>query len=248
MVNLNQIKYFVFCCGKTGSSSLVKSLQHYFGFNSTIQVHGNNQFQEFYKKNENICDVIKNNSKKFDKIYIIDSYREPFERAVASFFQNIDFHYPEWRLKSIDEIIEYFNSKNFILLDRYHSYYESWACFDISTDIEFDFDKGYVLIEKDNMIFIKTRLNESYRWSQIFSKILNNNIKITENNNSKEKPYYRQYEQFKKKYILPNETKKQFLEVINNTSNQNNPFHITWIEMNKFMTKNEINEYIKKWL
>lgn len=96
------------------------------------------------------------------------------------------------------------------------------------------------------MIFIKTRLNKSYRWVQMFSKILNTDIKITEKNNSKEKPYYKQYEAFKKKYVLPNEIKKQFLKVINNTSNQNNPFYITWTEMNKFMTKNEIEKYIKK--
>lgn len=48
------------------------------------------------------------------------------------------------------------------------------------------------------MIFIKTRLNKSYRWVQMFSKILNTDIKITEKNNSKEKPYYKQYEAFKK--------------------------------------------------
>jgi len=251
MKSLNNIKFFVFCSGKTGSKTLTHSLQQKFGNDRVLHVHSSPHFIGSHPMYGSLKDLMINNSKKHDKIYIIDSYREPFERGISSFFQNIDKHCPEWRKMTVDEIISFFNKNNLYLLDIYHSYHESWGYFNVSTDIEFDFEKGYITREYENMIFVKTRLKESYRWNKIFSDIMGETIMFGYENNSKNKPYYGKYTEFKEKYQLPDDVRQDFLRLIdNNTSELNNqiPFFRTWGEMKKFMTTDEINHYVNKWL
>lgn len=242
----NYFKYFVFSSGKTGSKTLEKSIKN---VGRVLHVHSGGHFKEGRKSKQTLKEVIINSSKKFEKIYVIDSYREPFERGISSFFQNIDKHCPEWGKMSTDELISFFNEKKLYLLDLYHSYYESWGYFDISTNVEFDFEKGYITRQFENIIFIKTRLKESYRWSEIFSELLEESLTFNHENDSSEKKYNKQYIDFKKQYKLPESIKKQFLDTINSESgNFEEPFYVTWLEMKKFMTENEINEYLKKWI
>lgn len=239
-------KYFVFSSGKTGSKTLEKSIKN---VGRVLHVHSDDHFKERTKTKKTLKEVIINSSKKFEKIYVIDSYREPFERGISSFFQNINKNCPEWKKMSTDELISFFNEKKLYLLDLYHSYYESWGYFDISTNVEFDFEKGYITRKFENIIFIKTRLKESYRWSEIFSELLEESLTFNHENDSSEKKYNKQYIDFKKQYKLPESIKKQFLDTINSESgNFEEPFYVTWLEMKKFMTENEINEYLKKWI
>jgi|688.fasta_scaffold353155_1 hypothetical protein len=249
--NISRIKYFVFASGKTGSQTLNKSLRRRFGNNLVLHVHSNNQFQKAYENGVHIKDVILNCSKNFNKIYIIDSYREPFERGISSFFQNIDDHCPNWQNMSTDEVIEYFNNNKLYLLDLYHSYLESWAYFNISTDVTFDFDNGYIKREFGNLVFIKTRLKESYRWDKIFSEIFGDPISFNHENDSSKKIYNNLYTDFKKKYKLPETVKNQFLSVVENKTYDYDTrplFNMSWSEMKKFMTESEIEEYLKKWI
>lgn len=245
-MNLNGVKYFVFCSGKTGTTTLVKSFKKKFGDQTTLHVHSQEEFNKTHPNNGLIKNLIENNSKNFNKIFIIDSYREPIERSIASFFNNIKYHYPNWDKLSTDQLINIFNEKKFYLLDRYHSYHESWGYFNISTDIDFDFEKGYVLREYENIVFIKTRLKESYRWGQIFSDILGENISFGYDNNSNDKPYSQTYKKFKEIYELPKEVKEEFINCYIN-KDPKSPFYRTCGEMKKFMTKEEIDEYFNKW-
>ena len=250
-IDYKKIKYFVFASGKTGSQTLTKSLIKKFGRASVLHVHSGAHFKEGRKSEHSLKEVIINSSKKFDKVYVIDSYREPFERGISSFFQNIDKHCPDWEKMSTDEVIGFFNEKKLYLLDLYHSYYESWGYFDISTDVEFDFEKGYITTQFENIIFIKTRLKEAHRWTEIFSEFFGGGVSFNHENNSSEKKYNAQYLDFKKEYKLPESVKKQFLSVINNKSdiiNNGEPFYVTWLEMKKFMTEEEIENYLKKWI
>jgi hypothetical protein len=250
MRKLDNIKYFVFCSGKTGSTTIVNGLNKKFGHNSVLHVHGTAHFEGAHKNKGSLKDLIIRNSEKFDKIYIIDSYREPFERGIASFFQNINKHCPNWRSMDIDSLINFFNEKKFYLLDLYHSYHESWGFFDVSTDIEFDFEKGYITKEHENIVFVKTRLKEVYRWDKIFSEIFNTDISFKYENDSKDKEYHEVYTEFKEKYKLPTEVRNNFLSVINgdiNNSDKSRLFYLSWSEMKKFMTETEINHYLEKW-
>jgi hypothetical protein len=250
MKRLDNVKYFIFCSGKTGSKTLLGGIKNRFGYNSALHVHSTPHFNSGYKKHGNLKDLIINNSKKFNKIYIIDSYREPFERGISSFFQNINKHCPDWRSMTVEGLINFFNEKNLYLLDIYHSYHESWGYFDVSTDVKFDFEKGYITREHENIVFVKTRLKEAYRWDKIFSEIFNTNISFNYENDSKNKDYYKTYLEFKEKYKLPTEVKNNFISVINgdiSNLDRSTPFYLSWSEMKKFMTEKEIEDYLEKW-
>jgi hypothetical protein len=248
---LDNIKYFVFCSGKTGSRTLFGGMKNKFGSNSVIHLHSTAHFKGGHPKHGDVKKLITENSKKFDKIYIIDSYREPFERGISSFFQNIDKHCPNWRSMSVDEVINFFNENNLYLLDIYHSYHESWGYFNIPIDVSFDFEKGYIIREHENMVFVKTRLKEAHRWNQIFSEVFGSDINFNYENDSSDKDYFTLYSEFKQKYKLPQEIKNNFLSILESDLNdldRTTSFYTTWSEMKKFMTETEIGNYLKKWI
>jgi hypothetical protein len=242
-MKFDNVQYFVFCSNKTGSTTLYESLRKKFGDDSVMQAHGDKYFKKRTNSQYgNLKDLVINNSKKFNKIYIIDSYREPIDRCIALFFQDIYKHCPNWRSMTVDDLINFFNEKKYLyFLDSYHSYQRSWGYFDISTDVKFDFEKGYITRQQENIVFVKTRLKEAYRWDKIFSEIFNTDIKFDYHNDSKNKDYYNKYLEFKEKYKLPIEVKKQFLYVTKNSIKK------SWYEMMKFMTKEEIKNYLERW-
>jgi hypothetical protein len=240
----DNVQYFVFCSGKTGTNTLFNSLQKKFGDNLVLRAHNDRNFRINNPGYGHLKDLIIKNSKNFNKIYVIDSYREPFERAIAAFFSNILIHCPDWRSMTVNDLIKFFNENTFYFLENYHSYHNSWGYFNISTDVKFDFEKGYITREYDNIVFIKTRLKEAYRWDKTFSEIFNTDIKFNHENDSKNKEYSNKYLEFKEKYKLSIEAKEQFLSAINNNTSK---FKIIWSEMNKFMTKEEIKNYLEKW-
>lgn len=251
MKNLDNVKYFVFSGGKTGTRTLVESISKRFGGHSVAHIHSAQHFKNGHPRYGDVKELMITNSKKFNKIYIIDSYREPFERGISSFFQNIEKHCPHWRFLSTEELINYFNNNNLYLLDIYHSYYESWGYFNVSTDVVFDFDKGYIIKEHENMVLVKTRLKESYRWDSIFSEIFGENISFTTVNKGEDKFYSDSYKSFKESYRLPDDVKKNFLKTLNTEKeflDPSDPFYLSVVEMRKFMTKDEIESYIKKWI
>lgn len=251
MKNLSNVKYFVFSSGKTGSKTLVHALSRKFGYDKVIHVHSAQHFKNGHPRYGDVKELMIENAKKFDQIYVIDSYREPFERGIASFFQNINDHCPNWKLMSVNQIIDFFNENKLYLLDIYHSYHESWGYFDISTDVDFNFEEGYIIREYENIIFIKTRLKEVHRWESIFSKIMGSKIIFKHENNSEGKFYAEKYKKFKEKYKLPEKTKEEFLNAYNNKNdslNRSTPFYLSCSEMKKFMTKEEIDNYLKKWV
>lgn len=250
MEELSRLTHFVFCSSKTGGHTLLRSLAAALGNDRVFHVHADCNFKERYPGGGSIFYWIMANSKKFDRVWIIDSYREPFERSIAAFFQNIDLHCPDWKSQSVDWLIDYFNEHRLYWLDSYHSYHESWGHFGLSTDVVFDFEKGYVLREKDNFVFVKTRLREAHRWTQIFSAILGTDLEVVPDNLADDKEYSETYALFRQKYRLPPEAKQSVLALIAGDpldSGTDSPFYVSWSEMKKFMTHEEIFAYFKKW-
>jgi hypothetical protein len=58
---LDNIKYFVFCSGKTGSRTLFGGMKNKFGSNSVIHVHGTPHFNTMHHRYGNLKDLIINN-------------------------------------------------------------------------------------------------------------------------------------------------------------------------------------------
>jgi hypothetical protein len=81
-----KIDHFVFCGGRSGSMILTKTFSN--NNNKVYTTHGNEFSIAFHKKSA--YNLINNSKNANEKIYIIDSYRNPIERKMSSFFFRLD--------------------------------------------------------------------------------------------------------------------------------------------------------------
>jgi hypothetical protein len=197
---------FILCGGKCGSTSLSSSFNK-FGY-KTLKVHGKldyiNQFHEdkLYETIDLSC------SKK--PVIIIDVYRTPIERKISSFFQNINSYVPDWKSKSTEQLVTEFNNNYLYKLEEYHSINEAFENYNIPNFTEFNFQKCFNLLKKDNKFFIKLLYKDISKWQHILRLIFNKNFTITKNNLSNKKDYYTSYQHFLLKYKVP----KKYLELL----------------------------------
>lgn len=203
----------LYCPKKVGSTTI----------SSSIRVSASDKFAVFHThneilsnsleaKNKDFCfsDVIRNNSifnintQQPRKVYIIDIYRTPVERKLSEFFQEISishFYNTEENIKkySFDKINKRFNDI-FPYLGDTDYYGEKY---NIDKPEEFDFEKKYIMYEKNGVIYIKLRLIDSKYWGEILSNLLNTEITIVNENNTDNKLIGDLYKEFKKLYKLP---------------------------------------------
>lgn len=249
MKDFSKIKYYIYCSGKTGSKTLYHGFSKKFGPEKCLHIHTERQINIVLNESINIKNFITESSKNNDKVFIIDSYREPFERSISSFFENLHTTNPNWKSYRNERLINLYNASHLKTIELYHSYLESWKMFDISTDINFDFEKGFVSKTLDNIVFVKVRLKDSNKWPLIFEEITGEKINFEKNNDSSTKNYNSGYNKFKISYELPKDVKDTFLKFYTQKYKvyENNLFYPTWLEMKKFMTNKEIEDYLLKW-
>jgi len=199
---LNDLDIIVYCGGKCGSSTLTNTfLNNNFKCYST---HDKKYFEYVCKCTnqdigKTIYDVIDFNLTKNKKLYIIDSYRTPIERKISSFFQNIELYIPDYKTKSINDIITIFNTNCLFNTENYHSIDEVMLHYGLDIFTDFNFEKKYNIKEKDNLVFIQIRFNDINEWSEILSNIFNKKIEIYNDNLSENKDYINLYKEFKEK-------------------------------------------------
>jgi hypothetical protein len=233
---LNNLDIIVYCGGKCGSSTLHNTFKKN-GFKS-YKIHTNNYFKYLcntFKKDtdKSIFDVIDFNIKQEKNIYIIDSYRNPIERKISSFFQNIHKHITDNNNKKIEELIKIFNEKFLYELEENESIDEVMKHYGLDTFTNFDFNNKYNIVKKNNLIFIKIRFNDICEWSNILSTIFEKNIEIYNSNLTNTKPINKLYNIFKEHYRVPEKYLNEYL--INN------------VDFNIYNTEDEKNKYINYW-
>ena len=198
IINNNTVyDVFVYCGGKCGGSTLNNT----FNMNGmkSFHVHGNGYIRNQLKLDMNVFDII-DFSRKNKKVYIIDSYRTPIERKISSFFQNITIHIPDYMNYSVDELINIFNDKYLMNLEEYHSINEIMRHYNISIFDKFDFNKGYIMKEVDNIVFVKILFNDIIKWETILSEIFDKKIILHSVNLTENKETGKLYKEFKSKY------------------------------------------------
>jgi hypothetical protein len=233
LVNTDKINIFLYCSGKSGSSTLYNTFKN--NKYKCIHIHSNEHYLQNYKdikKYKSIFELIINNSNLHKNIFIIDCYRNPIERKISSFFQNLSEFIPNYKDVDIFFLIDKFNKIYLKYLEGYQSINEIMKYFNIDIFDSFNFDKKYNLLEYKNIKFIKLRFNDISIWNKILSNIFNKNIIIYNENLSKNKNYINIYKDFKNNYKVP----KEYLEIIKN----NKDFKI-------YNTQIEQDEYIKYW-
>ena len=233
---LRNINTFIYCGGKCGGVTLRNTFQQ--KHIPCIHSHSNQEFNVNYIGCGGIHELIKRNMGLHKTIYVIDSYRLPIERKMSSFFQNISIDIPDYKSKTIDELITHFNHQYIYNVDPtqnnedYHPIDEMIEYLGISQNINFDFNKFYGVCKYQNIVFIKLRFQNIDKWEGILSGITGRSLSLCCDNLSKNKPYVNLYEQFKRKYKVP----KSYLENLSKNS--------IFI---KYNTPNEQTEYINYW-
>jgi hypothetical protein len=198
---------------------------HLHGFNC----NGNSNNFKFEIGENKIINYMK---KSITPIYILDVYRNPIERSMSSFFQNIGLFLPNYKTLTIEELIVFFNSNN-LYKETYHPINKMLDAHNLKHFEQFDFQKGYNIVEKGNLIFIKLLFKNIDNWDKILSEIFQKPIKLINDNLTIEKNIFSLYNEFKSQYKIP----KHFIEFIKNDK-----------EFKIYNTKIEQKLYIEKWL
>ena len=234
---------FVFCCGKSGSTTLEYSLQNK-GY-SVLHVHSKKHYECVYKKNHisdygkehTIFDVIEESMKQKEKVYIFDSYRTPLERKISAFFHHIQSDrklLPNYKNLTNKQIQTFFNNKHLQRIERYTSSNYLFKYFDIKGFTKYIPDSQYQICNYKNIIFIKMYFENIKIWGNLLTKIMGKEINLIRGQDTSKKEYYKRYKEFLKFYKVP---KKYLLEVIQNDH-----------EFHKFVSPQKRSEYINKWL
>jgi len=248
----NIYNYFIICGGKCGTSTL----HHTFIKNNLNGIYGHSicYFGSFDKKisfkchlnncethktkNEidfTILDLFKNINST-EQIWILDVYRNPLERQISAFFQEIETYMTDYKNININEIINFFlewSSKYNYKNELYNPLNQILSLFSLKKDKEFDFKKKYYILKHKNFNFIKIRFCDIDNWDKILSDIFNKKITIYNDNETKNKNYYQLYKEFNKNIKIP---KNHFEKIIKNDE-----------DFKFFNSEQEIENYYLKW-
>ena len=165
---------------KTGSDTLLESFWHtpY----TTQHIHNLNEGGNggpFYKSGIIVPKLKKLTGK---KIYIISSYRNPFERYL-SYINHQYYTLQELGKKkskkkdiTLDYVINKFQNYNFYEENNIHEDWIKFFNYDY-LNYNFDFKKKIQIFEKDNYVFINLRFKDINDWE----KILKDNLNIDKN-------------------------------------------------------------------
>lgn len=221
-----KLPIMVYQMGKVGSRTIVDSLYQY-GFESWHIHYLSKKFNKWIEKREPITfleavDQVAGN--RMEKIKVISLVRNPIERNVSSFFQNIENFHPElvrgYRdgSVSIEKIIEVFFHRHGI---EDHDQPLTWWNRELkgmlNVDIfrsKFPKEKGYCIYQTDkvDLLLIKLeKLNECAE--EAFKKFLGiEQFKIKESNKGDNKTYSDIYQDFKNKIKFPSHYVIKYLE------------------------------------
>lgn len=191
---------------KVGSTSLISSLRVSLNNKYTIlHLHNEDMLRVIYGITDvKIMEIIKYNEEIGKKVYVFDIYRTEIEQKLSLFFENIDtFHFNA----SIEVLNKY---KIDVLINRFNNLFTQMKMADYFREIYninypsvFDHEKKYLLVEKDNIKYIKLRLKDSNIWSKIIGNILNENILLITDYQTNNKICSELYSKFKKIYKIP---------------------------------------------
>jgi hypothetical protein len=193
----------IFSGGKTGGSTLHNTFLHDWINCRPIHLHRDKFFKDAqlignrpFKQTDNpksIFDLVK------EEAYFIDVYRNPIDRKISSYFQNLEHNRREFKVPknlTIDEEVDFFQMNVFHNIENYESISEVMKHYGVEGVM--DYREDYWIKRRDNLIFIKLKFDKISKWNEILSDIFGRKIEIKNANLSSEKEYYKTYKLFKK--------------------------------------------------
>ena len=199
----------IYCGGKCGSMTLLNTLNKSGEY--CLHFHSDGDFIQRYPhvvEKTNCRDVLSFIKYQTEKnVYIIDSYRDPIERKISSFFNNIHVHIGYfYQNVHVDILIYFFNRLVQRDIENYH------PLDGILPNFQFDFTKKYFLKKEGNLTYVKLRFKDISSWGEILSEIFQKEIKIESSNVSENKEYFALYQKFRKRYKVPFQELKKMME------------------------------------
>lgn len=203
------ILVFIYTPPKVGSTTLVSSFRMSCARKvCVLHIHDETMLSVVTGiKNNNkvtINELINYNAFIGKNVYTIDVYRNPIERKISEYFELLSsyhFNTTENNIVNykIELLIKRFNSL-FYYLGRGDYFFDKY---DIDIPERFDFEQKYLLVEKNNVKYIKLRLCDSNEWSTILSNILNIEIIIVKDYQTENKSIGEVYKKFNDAYQIP---------------------------------------------
>ena len=234
-IEKNKKLVFVYCPPKVGSTTLVSSLRLSASDKITVlHLHNEIMLKVLYNITDvTINEIINYNTQLGKKVYVIDIFRTPIEHKMSSLFENIDtFHFNttvgDLNTYDIKKLITRFNNlfPHLAQSDHFKDKYE------IVVPEKFDFERKYILVEKDGVRYIKLRLKDSNAWRGILREVLQVDIFLVNDYETDSKAIKNVYINFKNNYKIPN----NLLENIKISSS-----------LSYYLNDEERNEYIQNW-
>lgn len=209
-MNLDEIKtpnlIFIYCPPKIGSTTLVSSIRICSTFKYTVlHIHDETMLNVLTGvSGVTINEIIVYNKQIGRNILVIDVYRTPIERKISEFFDKIaSFHFNNYETNmlnyNINRLITRFNNI-FGHLSNSDYYQEKY---NITLPSEFNFNEKYMLIEENGIQYLKLRLCDSSEWGRILTNVLETEIIIFTDYETKNQQLGSLYEKFKREYRIP---------------------------------------------
>lgn len=200
----NYTKILIWTYGKVGTTSIANSFNSVNNDKTMEYVNSKSKHiddYEAYQFHPNFCGEYLLN--KYTNMLILTIVRNPIDRNISAFWENIKYFCPEWETMSIDSIIDMFNTA------YNHDHTDTWLkeYFDVNhidfDDFSFDLNKKYnKIIDNNQNTFLISRFEDmEYMMNNVYNNYVNI-IPATENM-GENKIYAEKYKDFKKKYKLP---------------------------------------------
>jgi hypothetical protein len=224
---------FIYCPPKVGSTTLVTSFR-LSSINSYIfHIHDETMLNVICGvKDVTINEIIQYNKYLGRNVYVIDVYRSPIEHKISQFFENIsNFHFNNTNENvnqyDVGRIIYRFNKlfPHLSIKDYYREVYN------IPIVETFEHDKGYMIKETNGIVYIKLRVLDSEKWSNILKNIFGTEIFIIKDYETDKKEIGDIYRKFKNEYRLP----AQYFEMIENDTNLS--YYFSEIERTNYLNE-----------
>jgi len=241
----NRVVIFVYTPPKCGSTSLVSSLRIAGASDkcTVLHLHNENMLRVLYNITDvTIMDLVRYNRALGKEVFVIDIFRTPIEQKLSLFFENIfPFHFnlpPDGDNRSLpmELIASRFNSVLPHLVLKDHFFTE----FGIDSHLlpsMFDHTSKYLHVFKDNIHFVKLRLQDARcHWGSILSHLLHFPVFIAPDYVTEEKdsPVATLYKEFKKEYRIPPNVLTDCIAANRDT-------------LSYYLTKGEMRRYLHGW-
>jgi hypothetical protein len=196
----------IYSGGKTGGSTLFQSFLKGSKM-KPIYIHSNKFFKESCRMNifpfnekytKSIFDYIDTK----DEVFIIDVFRNPLDRKLSAYFQNLEHNRKYFKVPtnlSIEEEVDFFQINIMPYLENYEGIKESLDYYEANDSLTYK--KNHWHSKKGNVNFIRLKFNNMGQWLDILKLYIPNDHmpeKLIDTNLSINKSYYSKYRLFKK--------------------------------------------------